>query len=172
MIPAAIYKAITELVVVFAVLTGVCWLGHRAGVKSGRAEIQQRWDAARAQEAAAAVAASEHARKVEQTRAADIERITHDAALQADAARADADRALAARDGLRKQLDAYVAASHRAAGNPGAATGSPPAGDALDLLSDVLGRADERAGELAAAVDAARVAGQACERAYDSLTRH
>jgi len=172
MIPAAIYKAITELVVVFAVLTGVCWLGHRAGVKSGRAEIQQRWDAARAQEAAAAVAASEHARKVEQTRAADIERITHDAALQADAARADADRALAARDGLRKQLDAYVAASHRTPGDPAPAAGSAPTRDALDVLADLFSGPDEAAGILAKALDGSHDAGQACERVYDSLTRH
>jgi len=169
MIPAAMYRIAAELLVVFGVLIGVCWLGHHAGVKSGRAEIQQRWDADRAQEAAAAVAASEKARTVEQGRITDLERIAHDAAFQADAARADADRAVAARDGLRKQLDAILAASHRAPHDPGPAGGSAPASDSLDLLSDVLGRADARAGELAAAADAARIAGQACERAYQAL---
>jgi len=37
------------------------------------------------------------------------------------------------------------------------------------VLSDLLARADERAGELAAAFDQARVAGQQCEREYDAL---
>ncbi|QHG64367.1 DUF2514 domain-containing protein [Pseudomonas putida] len=37
------------------------------------------------------------------------------------------------------------------------------------VLSDLLTRADERAGELAKAYDAARIAGQQCEREHDSL---
>ena len=38
------------------------------------------------------------------------------------------------------------------------------------VLSDLLARADERAGELAQAYDRARIAGQQCEREYDGLT--
>ncbi|MBS3185356.1 DUF2514 domain-containing protein [Pseudomonas sp. PCH44] len=38
------------------------------------------------------------------------------------------------------------------------------------VLSDLLARADERAGELAKAYDAARTAGRQCEREYDALT--
>lgn len=38
------------------------------------------------------------------------------------------------------------------------------------VLSDLLARADERAGELAKAYDAARSAGRQCEREYDALT--
>lgn len=37
------------------------------------------------------------------------------------------------------------------------------------VLSDLLARADERAGELAKAYDAARIAGLACERSYEAL---
>ncbi|MGY2680808.1 hypothetical protein ACVWVZ_000142 [Pseudomonas tolaasii] len=37
------------------------------------------------------------------------------------------------------------------------------------VLSDLLQRADKRAGELAVAYDRARIAGLACERAYNSL---
>ncbi|MCY1463236.1 hypothetical protein D9M71_811040 [compost metagenome] len=40
------------------------------------------------------------------------------------------------------------------------------------VLSDLLARADERAGELAKAYDLARIAGQQCEREYDALTHH
>jgi hypothetical protein len=169
MIPAAIYRLAAELLVVLLLLLGAAYYGHHAGDRSGAARVQAQWNAAREKESTAAVAASEQARSVEQRRITDLERVAHDAALQADAARADADRAVAARDGLRKQLDAILAASHRAPRDPGPAGGSAPASDALDLLSDVLGRADARAGELAAAADAARIAGSACERAYQAL---
>ena len=37
------------------------------------------------------------------------------------------------------------------------------------VLSDLLTRADERAGELAKAYDRARIAGQQCEQEYDAL---
>jgi len=37
------------------------------------------------------------------------------------------------------------------------------------VLSELFQRADKRAGELAAAYDRARIAGQACERSYDSM---
>jgi hypothetical protein len=38
------------------------------------------------------------------------------------------------------------------------------------VLSDLFQRADQRAGELAKAYDAARIAGLACQEAYRSLT--
>ncbi|KVM83492.1 hypothetical protein WT05_19160 [Burkholderia stagnalis] len=42
--------------------------------------------------------------------------------------------------------------------------------DALDLLADVLGRTDDRAGEPVEYADRAHIAGQQCERDYDALT--
>lgn len=39
------------------------------------------------------------------------------------------------------------------------------------VLSDLLARADARAGELAAAYDKARIAGLACEASYNGLTK-
>jgi hypothetical protein len=38
------------------------------------------------------------------------------------------------------------------------------------VLSDLLARADARAGELAKAYDRARIAGLACEASYNALT--
>ena len=37
------------------------------------------------------------------------------------------------------------------------------------VLSDLLARADDRAGELARAYDRARIAGETCEAFYDAL---
>ena len=68
--------------------------------------------------------------------------------------------------GLRQQLADY---RQRARCNPTPAGGGAPAEDPLFLLSDLLSRADERAGELAEFADRAHIAGRACEAAYDSL---
>ncbi|HDR9508932.1 hypothetical protein C5615_22935 [Burkholderia cepacia] len=91
--------------------------------------------------------------------------IATNAAKERDQARADAAVADGAADGLRKQIAALVGNARRA----GAAAGSPTAGDTLDLLADVFGRADERAGELAKIADERGIAGQQCERSYDAL---
>ncbi|MBR8201701.1 DUF2514 family protein [Burkholderia vietnamiensis] len=111
----------------------------------------------------AAVAA---ARAEEQRRTAAQSEVAKDANQQRTAALADAFAARAAAGSLQQRVDQLVAAAR----HPAAAAGSPAAGDALDLLADVLGRADERAGELAEYADRARIAGQQCERDYDALT--
>lgn len=97
--------------------------------------------------------------------AAQQEIATH-AAKERDQARVDADAAAFAADGLRRQVAALVADVRRSA----ASAGSTSAGDALDLLADVFGRADTRAGELAKVADERGIAGQQCERSYDALT--
>ncbi|WGS46787.1 DUF2514 domain-containing protein [Burkholderia sp. JSH-S8] len=90
---------------------------------------------------------------------------TH-AAKERDQARVDADAAASAADGLRRQVAALVADVRRST----ASAGSSSAGDALDLLADVLGRADARAGELAKVADERGIAGQQCEHSFDAMT--
>ncbi|KAG0163979.1 hypothetical protein DFQ30_010680, partial [Apophysomyces sp. BC1015] len=82
--------------------------------------------------------------------------IAEDAKKERDQARADAVATARAADGLRKQAAALIEHSRY----PAAASGSTATRDALDLLADVLGQLDKRAGELAAYADAARIAGQ------------
>ena len=43
----------------------------------------------------------------------------------------------------------------------------PAGGDPIGVLADVLGRADQRAGELAAIADSARIRGLTCEAEYE-----
>jgi hypothetical protein len=124
------------------------WLQHW----SGEAE---RWQARVAQ--------------AEQTRAHDLIRTyerqqeaMHHAHIQAETARTDARAAVDAAGRLRQRLAAHQ--ERAAAACPGAPTGDP-----IGVLADVLRRADDRAGILAAYADATRLAGQACERAYDTL---
>lgn len=115
------------------------------------------------------VKATDLARAEEQRRIAAQTEIANAAKQEAEQARADARAADAVASQLRQRVAELVAASR--AGNPAAASGSEAAGDPLGVLADVLSRADRRAGILAEYADAARVAGEACERSYDALTR-
>ncbi len=54
-------------------------------------------------------------------------------------------------------------------GDPEAARRGASATRAAVVLSELFQRADKRAGELAKAYDAARIAGLACERSYKSV---
>lgn len=116
-------------------------------------------------------AKAERAVRAEETqRAQALEKIANDTQKQIDAARADAATAARAADSLRGQLARYVAAARAASPGASLATPSPATSDPLDLLAKLYSEADERAGQLAVYADAARIAGQACERAYDALT--
>ncbi|MCA7962491.1 DUF2514 domain-containing protein [Burkholderia cenocepacia] len=142
-------------IVTLEITAGGCYFkGHADGVRTTTTAAQL--------EKAKAV---EQVRAEEQRRTAAQSEIAKDANQQRTAALADAFAARAAAGSLQQRVDQLVAARHSAA-----AAGSPAAGDALDLLADVLGRADQRAGELAEYADRARIAGQQCERDYDALT--
>lgn len=119
-------------------------------------------------QATALAAASEAARAEEQRRTAEQRKIANAAAKERDQALADAHASGAVAERLRVRAD-QLAAAARAAGHSCAAGGSAAAGDPLDVLTDVLSRADARAGHLAEYADRARVAGLACERSYDAL---
>jgi len=95
---------------------------------------------------------------------AHVIKIGEEANAEADRLRAAAARADAASRSL------HDASSRRAAEAASSAGAGSPAAFAAVVLADVLRRADERAGELAAALDAARSAGLACER-FDQMTR-
>jgi hypothetical protein len=124
------------------------WQQYRADEQAQQAAITQAVELARVQ----------YQRTVE-----DQQEIARHAKLAAEKARTDARAGdLHARQ-LRGQLDA-IRQKHSAA-----ATGGEAAGDPIGVLAHVLERADQRARILAEHADAARTAGQACERAYDAL---
>ena len=86
-------------------------------------------------------------------------------------AQADATAAGIESGRLHEQARRLAARASQCASNPGTAQGSPSAREPAMVLADLLSRADERAGELAAAYDRARVSGLACERAYDAISQ-
>ncbi|MGE8324272.1 MAG: DUF2514 domain-containing protein [Pseudomonas sp.] len=84
----------------------------------------------------------------------------------ADAGAADAD---AAGQRLRSDASQLAAAVSCPSTDTAAIARGQAATRAAMVLSDLLTRADARAGELAKAYDQARIAGQQCEAEYDAL---
>lgn len=132
--------------------------------RAGRAQDK----AAAAMAAASAVMA---ARAEEQRRQAEIQESADVAKTQAAAARRDASDARGRHDRLQQYATELAASCGAPASDPAAAAGSAPATGAGLVLADLFGRADQRAGQLAEYADQARIAGQACERAYQALTK-
>mgnify|MGYP007100144998 CR=1 FL=1 len=130
--------------------------------RAGRAQDK----AAAAMAAASAVMA---ARAEEQRRTAAQQEVAHAAQTDAARARADAVAATGSADRLRQHVAALAANCGATASDPTTAAGSAPAAGAGLVLADLFRRADERSGQLAEYADQARIAGEACVRAYESL---
>ncbi|MDM1714354.1 DUF2514 domain-containing protein [Pseudomonas sp. 165] len=110
------------------------------------------------------------ARQEEQRRA----QAQEEARAHAQEERTIADAGAAGADAVGQRLRNDGAKFAAAISCPGTDTAAVARGQAATraamVLSDLLARADERAGDLAKAYDAARTAGRQCEREYDALT--
>lgn len=153
---------------------GLCgWWLHHSGYQSGadakELEWSSRWDKQAEQLATAKAKATMEAREEEQRRQASIDKVRDDAEKQIARAESDALSASDAADGVLEQAKRLAARAGKCSSNPAATQSGAPAAEPSVVLADVLGRADARAGELAAAYDRSRAAGLACERAYDAL---
>lgn len=132
--------------------------------RAGRAQDK----AAAAMAAASAVMA---ARAEEQRRQAEIQETADVAKTQAAAARRDAIAAAGSRDRMQQRAAELAASCDGGSQDPAAAEGGPPAAGPGLVLAELLRRSAERSGQLAEYADQARIAGQACERAYQALTK-
>ena len=139
-----------------ALLAGAWLHGYTHGKSS-----EQRKTAAAIQAATDAARAEESRRVMRLQEAQDAEHLARLAA-QRDAA--------AARAAVRSLRDA-AAAYADLPGDPASAPGCASADDRARVLADLLGSAAARADQLAEQADSARIAGQLCVAAYESLTR-
>jgi hypothetical protein len=167
------YKLLAELAMVGAAVAGIGFIGARLEHNSMQVKldaVQHAWDAERAQESAAALKATQEARAEEQRRTVATQEVVKHAQAQTVVVAAAAGRALDALARLRQRA-AAVAASGGVPGDSSAPSrGASAAGPGL-VLADVLGRMGEDGGRVAAYADRARVAGDACERWADALTK-
>ncbi len=111
--------------------------------------------------------ASEKARQTEQQRQRIIDQVRTDAANQKISDDAYAVELVAVGVSLREQQAKLLA--DRATLRARLTARGKTIDDLTDLLAQLRTEADNHAGELAAALDASRRAGFACERSYDSL---
>ena len=112
---------------------------------------------------------ADRAQRVEETRRqAAVDQEAQHAQTRIASLESDLAAARPAADSLH---DAAAGTARRACSRPqsAAAGAAQPDPGALDLLVDVLTRHDRAAGELAEFADRLRIAGEACERAYDGL---
>jgi hypothetical protein len=148
----------------WALAASLLWGGwqYRRAERSGAELLRQAAETAQLREQALHGALVETTRR--QRAAEEVIRV---ASENLAAARRDAAGAARAAAGLRDHVADLEARA--AACDPGSAASRQAAAAAAGMLADLQRRADERAGILAAYADEARIAGEACERAYDSL---
>ena len=124
----------------------------------------------RADHAEVVAAEQQRSRKIEQGWHAAFTQVQRNAHEQRETFDTDKRAADAESKRLRDEIETLA---RRPAACPSAASGGSSADPARVLLAELLSRIDEVAGGVAAHADRARVAGTACEAAYDSLSaRH
>ena len=161
-------RAIPYLLAIACALACLWW-AYSHGVSVTTTEWQGKWDKQALELAEAKAKAIELVREEEQRRQAAIDGVRQHAEQQIARAEADAAAADAAADSLREQAKRLAARASQCTSHPTATQSGKATAQPSVVLADVLGRADERAGQLAAAYDRARAAGLTCEAAYDAL---
>ncbi|VVO32659.1 hypothetical protein PS689_05129 [Pseudomonas fluorescens] len=148
-----------------------CWVwGFSHGSNKVEADWQQKWDRElKAQSQAVATTTTEY-RTEEQRRQKAANQVANDARQEQAVAISDAAGADAAGDRLRNEAGKLAASASCMPSDPGIADRGKNATRAAMVLSDLLGRADARAGDLARHADRLTVSLQACEASYESLS--
>ena len=152
-------------------------LGFIGGLGLGRmqgdqkiAKLQIAYTLEKANLASLARQSERLAREEEQRRIAKLAEAADVAHKQASKARTDAQRAdYAAVELRRAYLAAAGALTRKRPADPAAAGASAPAAGPGLVFAELFGRGDATLRECASALDQSRIAGLACERAYDAL---
>lgn len=165
----ALSRRILPYLLVLAGLLACLWWAYSHGVSVTTTEWQSKWDKQALKLAEDKAKALELVREEEQRRQSSINKVREDAEKQIALAERDALVASDAAAGVLEQAKRLAARAGKCPGNPSTTKPGTPATEPGVVLADVLGRADARAGDLAAAYDRSRAAGLACERAYDAL---
>ena len=146
------------------------WRLQGAQLEAAEAKAQQAKQQAEGERLARV--ASETNRQLERQYREQVSEIETRAQADLAQSRVAVDRARDAGLRLQRELASYVerqraSASAAAAACQCQADTSP----AVDLLAELFRRADQRAGELAAIADEARIRGLACEASYDAVKK-
>ncbi|MBA1321175.1 DUF2514 domain-containing protein [Pseudomonas plecoglossicida] len=157
-------------VIALLLVVGSYWLTYQHGRSVERADAAVVTADRDSGDRLAEVLGERNARAEEQRRAQAQEEArahAHEERTIADTGAAGAD---AAGQRLRDDAEKLAASVDRPGTDTAAIARGQAATRAAMVLSDLLARADARAGELAKAYDRARIAGLACEASYNALT--
>lgn len=154
-----------------AVLLASHWAAYQHGRSVERANAGQATAQRDSGDRLAEVIGEREARQEEQRRATAQEETRAHAQEERTTADAGAAGADAAGQRLRDDGAKFAAAISCPGTDTAAVARGQAATRAAMVLSDLLARADARAGELAKAYDQARIAGLACEASYNALIK-
>ncbi|WP_404943653.1 DUF2514 domain-containing protein [Pseudomonas sp. NY8938] len=153
------------------VLLASHWAAYLHGLSVERANAGQASAQRDSGDRLAEVIGERGARQEEQRRA----QAQEEARAHAQEERTIADAGAAGADAAGQRLRSDATQFAAAVSCPGTDTAAIARGQAATraamVLSDLLARADERAGELAQAYDHARIAGLSCEASYNALIK-
>ena len=164
------WRALGLLLILLA-LAGALYGAYRQGVTVTDLAWKAKWAEEVSSQSEAVVTTTTEYRTEEQRRQKAANQVANDARQEQTAALTDAAVADAAGDRLRVEAGKLAATASCTPGDTGAAERGKAASRAAMVLSDLLGRADARAGELAKAYDESRIAGLACNRFVDALPK-
>lgn len=164
-----LYSRLGGVLLILLAVAGALYGSYRHGVSVTDSQWQVKWSDQVSAHAQAVSTTTTEYRTEEQRRQKAANQVANDARQEQTAALADAVVADASGDRLRSEAGKLAASASCVPGDPGTAERGKNAIRAAMVLSDLLSRADARAGDLARYADQLRVAGQACEAASNSL---
>lgn len=158
--------------VAVAALLGVShWWAYNHGVTVTDDAWSAKWSQRDAADATAQAAAELAQRTEEQRRADWVAGVQRDATQALENARTDAAGSAADADRLRGELAKLQARLSGTGASAAASVSSTSTTRAAMVLSELLDSCIGQRQELASAFDRSRIAGLACERSYDGLTK-
>ncbi|MEE4133099.1 DUF2514 domain-containing protein [Pseudomonas viridiflava] len=165
-----LYARIGGALLILLAVAGALYGAYRHGVSVTDSQWQVKWSEQVSTQAQAVATTTTEYRTEEQRRQSAANQVANDARQEQAVAIADAASADAAGDRLRNEAGKLAASASCVPGDPGITDRGKNATRAAMVLSDLLSRADTRAGDLARHADRLTVSLQACEASYESLS--
>ncbi|TES59210.1 DUF2514 domain-containing protein [Pseudomonas syringae pv. tomato] len=158
------------VLLILLALAGALYGAYQHGVTVTDLAWKAKWAEEVSTQAEAVATTTAEYRTEEQRRQKAANQVANDARQEQTAALTDAAVADTAGDRLRVEAGKLAASASCVSGDPGIADRGKNATRAAMVLSDLLSRADARAGDLARHADRLTVSLQACEAVFDALT--
>jgi len=163
------YSRLGAALLILLAVAGALYGAYRHGANVTDMAWQAKWAKQISTQSQAVATTTNEYRTEEQRRQKAANQVANDARQEQTAAIADAVVADASGDRLRSEAGKLAASASCVPNDPRIAARGKNATRAAMVLSDLLSRADARAGELARYADQLRIAGKACEAAHSSL---